>query len=90
MRVAINGCVGGFCLSKEAYEKLGLEWDGYGYAYNNKRTDPKLIEVIDQIGHRASGNYADVYVVDVPDDVKWNISCNAGIEAVVETHRVWN
>ena len=35
MKIAINTCYGGFSISKEAYEFLDLEWDGYGYAFND-------------------------------------------------------
>lgn len=31
MKVVINKCHGGFGFSKEAYDYLGLEWDGYGF-----------------------------------------------------------
>lgn len=31
MKVVINRRFGGFGVSKEAYDFMGLEWDGYGY-----------------------------------------------------------
>ena len=45
MKVAINRDWGGFGLSEEAYKELGLDWDEFGYAYNDisKRADPRLI-----------------------------------------------
>ncbi len=92
MKVAINRCWGGFGLSKEAYEFLGLEWDGFGYAYSpdEKRTDPALIECIEKIGsEKASGHFASVEVVEIPDDVDWYIDEYDGMETVEEKHRSW-
>lgn len=31
MKYVLNKCYGGFSVSKEVYDKLGYEWDGYGY-----------------------------------------------------------
>ena len=92
MKIAINGCYGGFGLSKKAYEFLGIPWDGYGYKYcsENERTDPKLIECIETLGKEASGELANIHVVDVPDDVDWCISEYDGIETVEEVHRSWS
>lgn len=89
MKVAINRCYGGFSLSEEAYKYLGLEWDGYGYAYSDDRTNPKLIECIEALGDKASGNCARVGIVKIPDDVAWEIADYDGDEWVEEVHRKW-
>jgi len=91
MKIAINKCYGGFSLSKEAYKELGLAWDGYGFAYSEheKRTDPELIEVIEKLGGKASGECADLAVVKVPDDVDWQIEEYDGREWIAEKHRTW-
>lgn len=89
MKVVINKCYGGFCLSKEAYEYLGLAWDGYGYKYNDNRTDLKLVECVETLGDIASGSLAELKVVEIPDDVDWYIDEYDGIEWIAETHRTW-
>jgi len=91
MKVAINSCYGGFGLSEAAYHALGLEWDGYGYEYSNyeRRTDLRLIEVIEALGEKASGEYSKVKIVEIPDDVDWNIEEYDGMEWVAEAHRTW-
>ena len=91
MKVVINTCFGGFGLSKAAYDFLGLEWNGFGYAYrdHDKRTDPKLIECVETLGHKADGYFAKLKVVEIPDDVEWEINDYDGIESVHEVHRVW-
>jgi hypothetical protein len=90
-KIVVNRCFGGFSLSKEAYEELGLEWDGYGFAYDDddKRDDPKLVEVVERLGAKADGRYADLKVVEIPDDVEWTIEEYDGSEHVSEVHRTW-
>lgn len=66
--------------------------------FNNlPRNDNDLIEVIETLGERAGG-YLDEYyyidraslkVVEIPDDVEWQIVSNKIEEAIEEKHRVW-
>lgn len=90
-KIVVNRCWGGFGLSEEAYQALGLAWDGYGNAYNEyeKRSDPKLVEVVERLGEKASGELASLRVVSVPDDVSWEIADDDGQETVRERHRSW-
>jgi hypothetical protein len=93
MKIAINRCFGGFSLSKKAYEFLELEWDGCGYAYvdNDKRTDPKLIEMIECLGsEEASGRCSELKVIEIPYDVDWVIKEYDGIEHIAEVHKTWS
>jgi len=101
MKIAINKCYGGFSVSKEVYDELGLEWDEYGMLDNaafgiksdnwdEYRADPKLIAAIEKIGlEESSGKYADIGIVEIPDDVKWEIDDYDGIETIHEQHRTW-
>lgn len=89
MKVVINTCFGGFSLSREAYEFLGIPWDGYGFKFDNNRTDSKLIECVEKLGERANGRCANLRVVEIPDDVKWIIEDYDGAESIHEVHRVW-
>lgn len=90
MKVVINGCYGGFSLSDEALAYLGIP-GGSRYAYEDDRTNPKLVECVEKLGEAAShGLGSSLYVVEVPDDVKWIITDYDGIEQVEEVHRVWS
>lgn len=86
MKAVINRCFGGFCLSKEAYSELGLPWDGYGFAYQDdeKRTAPELVACVVKLGRAASGTCADLRIVEVSDDVEWEIKEHDGLERVEE------
>lgn len=86
MEIVINECYGGFSLSKEAYEWLGLEWDGYGFKYDSseKRTDPKLIECVKTLKEKASGRASNLQVVKIPEEATdWKISEYDGCESII-------
>ena len=84
MKIVINKRYGGFGLSKEAYEYLGLAWDGHG-----NRADHKLVECVETLGDIANGQFAKLKVVEIPDDVEWEIEEYDGVEWVAEVHRTW-
>ena len=89
MKIVINECFGGFKLSKEAYDFLGLEWNGYGFEFIDDRTNPDLVRCVETLGERASASGSRLVVVEVPDDVQWYIRDYDGDEQVEEVHRIW-
>lgn len=92
-RIVINKCFGGFGLSKKAIDlyktKTEMEDDFNLYAHDIERDDPILIEVIEELGEEANGACAELKIVEIPDDVKWEIEEYDGIEWVSEVHRTW-
>lgn len=91
MKVVINRCFGGFCLSRKAYEFLGEKWDGYGFKWNDEedRTDENLVKCVETLGEEADGWVAKLKVVEVPDNVEWFIDDYDGVETIREKHRTW-
>ena len=91
MKIVVNRCYGGFSLSQKAYEFLGLKWDDFGFKYKDHdlRTDPKLIECVETLGEDANGRWAVLEVVEIPDNISWEIDEYDGVETIHETHRVW-
>ena len=84
-------------------DKYGLDIDSdYGYADNHSfgiiddnidayRMDKRLIDVVKSLGiDKASGQYASLRIVDVPDDVVdihgWYISDYDGIDSIHQNH----
>lgn len=56
------------------------------------RADPDLVKVVEELneqGIRASGIFADLEVVEIPDGVEWEIDEYDGLEIVREKHRSW-
>lgn len=89
MKIVINACFGGFGLSEAAYEELGLEWDKSGHKLDDDRSNLQLVSTVEKLGAAASGPYANLKVVEVPDDVQWEIAEYDGSEHVAEQHRTW-
>ena len=91
MKIVINACYGGFGLSKEALA-LFNERSGTVVAYEDKikRNDPILVEVVEQLGEDAADRFAELKVVEIPDDVEWQIEEYDGNEWIAEKHRTWN
>ena len=102
MKVVINRCFGGFGLSDEAIElyaekkgiKLGekLKYGGYEELWEGDipRNDLVLVWVVEHLGLKANGDYAQLKVVEIPEGVDWFISDYDGIEHVAERHRTWS
>ena len=91
MKIVINTRYGGFGLSKEA---LALFNERSGavvtYDFNIKRNDPILVEIVEQLGEAADGDFAELKVVKIPDDVQWQIEEFDGNDWISEKHRTWN
>jgi hypothetical protein len=94
MKIAINKCYGGFCLSDDAEALVrskykALTGKGEVWSYTLERNDPILIEVIEELGETANGSYAELKIVEIPDDINWVIQEYDGIEWVAEVHQTW-
>lgn len=77
------------------------EWGGTVYTgdpadrmfighWDIERNDPVLIQVVQELGPQANGQFSDLKVVEIPDDVKWLIVDYDGIEHIAEQHRTWS
>lgn len=54
------------------------------------RSDPYLVQVVEDLNELASGEYASLKVVDIPEDVIWEIwTFDSGSEIVKEVSREW-
>jgi len=53
------------------------------------RDDRDLVAVVEQLGTRANGPLATLEIVEIPDDVVWEIAECDGLEHVAEAHRTW-
>lgn len=57
---------------------------------NISRSDPTLVQVVEELGRKAAGSYASLKTVEIPDDVKFEIKEYDGYEHVAEVHRTWS
>lgn len=93
MKVVINTCFGGFSLSAVAVARLkalGHATADHGFSYSHvERDHPDLVQLVEELGHAAAGDCSKLKIVEVPDDVDWEIDEYDGLERVVESHRSW-
>lgn len=54
------------------------------------RNHPLLVRVVEELGDEAAGLYAHLKIVEIPDDVKWEIDEYDGNESIHEVHRSWS
>lgn len=91
-KIVINACYGGFSLSKEAIEsyqvRTGTEIGMFGS--DVPRDNPVLVAIVEEMGRRAAGGYAQLKVVEIPVDVEWTVEQHDGREWIAEKHRTWN
>jgi hypothetical protein len=100
MKLVINTCYGGFSISRKAAEFMAARgnvkaikelaqdtdrWYGFGY----ERDDADLIAAVESLGEESFGSCAQLKVVVIPDDIKYEIDEYDGIESVHEKHRSW-
>jgi hypothetical protein len=93
MKVVINTCYGGFGLSDKAEEvyrsKKGIV-DGESFWIKSiPRNDPILVEIVKSMGVASFGSFSELKIVNIPDDVEFQIEEYDGNEWVAEKHRVW-
>jgi hypothetical protein len=93
MKIVINSCYGGFSLSDPGIarylELADLIMDDKFYDRDIPRNDPALIQVVEELGDGVNGSFAKLKIVEIPDDVLWQIEEYDGKEWVAEQHRTW-
>lgn len=68
----------------------GLVKNDYFYYGNVERTDEDLVKVVETLGsEKASGRLSQLQIVEIPDNVVWELDEYDGIETVHEVHRSW-
>ena len=89
----------GHSIAKEDIRRTKETWEGTNVSsrirdtvslWNIERDDPILIKVIEHFGSEvASGSFAELEIVEIPDDVDWTIEEYDGNEWIAEVHRTW-
>ena len=60
------------------------------YDWKISRDDPALIQAVEELGENSWSSYSELKVVEIPDDVEWEINEYDGLEWVAEKHRTWS
>lgn len=92
-KIVINEEYGGFGLSDKAW-KLYCENTGKDpekdWAGEIPRDDAVLIEIVETLGKESWDDYAKLKIVEIPEDVQWEIQEYDGREWIAEVHRRWS
>lgn len=90
MKIVINKCFGGFGLSAVAESIYAQESGKDISVYEIPRDDPILVSIVESMGEAADGAFAELKVIEIPDDVEWQIDEYDGTEWIAEKHRTWS
>lgn len=66
------------------------EYQNYFTSRPDNRDDLDLIAVIEELGDKANGMFASLKIIEIPDNVEWEIEEYDGSEWVSEVHRTWS
>jgi len=93
MKVVINRKYGGFQVSPEQlliYRELaGIPNHVHVSGYDIERTDPFLIQAVEQTMEKDGTTFSKLKIVEIPDDIEWDVQDYDGCEWVAERHRTW-
>ena len=78
-----------YCTTDLGEKIENMPYEDCWYYGELERTDKDLISVIEELGIEASGRFGRIVVIEIPDDVDWEIDDYDGIETIHEKHRVW-
>jgi hypothetical protein len=94
MKIVVSTCYGGFGLSEEAEaefrQQADLSEDYWLGRFDNYRSNPILVAMVEEDAERVSGDHAELEIIEIPDDVDWVIEEYDGIEWIAERHRTWH
>jgi hypothetical protein len=55
----------------------------------DNRDCPVLVGIIEELGKEANNSLSELKIIEIPDDVEWEIQEYNGVEWVAEKHRKW-
>jgi len=92
-KIVYNACYGGFGLSKKAINRY---WEIQGepcpknwYDFKMNRTDPILVQVVEELGEEASGYCARLIIEELPNGTLYRINEYDGNESIETADNVY-
>ena len=90
-KIVYNACYGGFGLSPKAirrYYELGGKTES---VYDIERTDPILVQIVEELGEKANSLYANLRIIDLEPGTRYRITDYDGFESIETKHDTkWN
>ena len=93
-----NSCFDYYITYRDSGQYVPFEHDDFGkyfvnyglYRDGDNRSDTDLIEVIETLGEeKASGRFSKIKIVEISDEVEYEIEEYDGSEWISEKHRTW-
>lgn len=75
--------------SSEWISAFFLPDGSYFDEFDIARNDVYLVQTLELLGEHAQGARSELKIVEIPDDVEWQVEYNDGLEWVAEKHRTW-
>ena len=91
IKIVINACYGGFNLSNEA-EKWLIEnknWNKDKSKWKYDRKNPDSPSPLRRDPRYRAAFISNLKIIEIPDDIEYDIKEHAGKEWVAEKHRTW-
>ena len=76
-------------MSKEEQKASSKLYEEQTLCSRDFRTDPTMIQVVEELGTKADGSFAQLKIVEIPDGVDYLIEEYDGMEHIAEVHRTW-
>lgn len=77
-------------MSREERDSHNKEYESHQIPnFRDDRTNPILLQVVEELGVESSGSCADLAVVEIPDGLEYTIEEYDGLEHIAESHRTW-
>jgi len=73
--------------NRDTQRLCGRYWEKW---LSDNRTHPMLVRLVEEIGNKVNGIYAKLKVIEIPDDIDWEINEYDGNESIEEKHRSWS
>lgn len=97
MQVVINTKqFGSFSISEKAVDLIRKKVKGkenknsiFTYSFNDDRSNYLLIEAVSKLKDKANGLYSELKIVEIPNDIEWQVFAINGQEWIAEKHRTW-
>jgi hypothetical protein len=79
-------------MEKEVKRQDYMELNKYSFypPGDISRSDPLLVQVVEELGREANDNFAELKIIDIPDDLEYEIDVYDGMETIRECHRSWS
>jgi hypothetical protein len=92
-KIVYNSCYGGFGLSEKAinryWELKGEKGPEYWYTGDLDRTDPILVQVVEELAEESNGAFSDLRIEELEAGTRYRIEEYDGFETV-ETEDTMN